>query len=44
MILNLAQELNRVYQYPLFLVFLDLRQDYDNFECGHLLNTLEGYG
>ena len=40
--LNLAQELSRIDQYPLFLVFLDLRKAYDNVDLEVLLMTLEG--
>ena len=31
-------------QDPLFLVFLDLRKEHENLDCGRLLKTLEGYG
>ena len=42
--LNLAQELSSMDQDSLLLVFLDLRKEYDNLDCGQLLKTLEGYG
>ena len=42
--LNLAQELSRIDQDPLFLVFLDLRKAYVTVEQEHLLIKSEGYG
>ena len=42
--MKLAQELDRVYRNPLFLVFIELRKSYDNVNRGHLIQTLEGYG
>ena len=41
--LNLAQELDRVYQYPLFLIFLDLEKSYNTVYRGNLLTDMEGY-
>ena len=41
--LILAQDMSSVYQYPIFLVFLDLRKLYDSLYQGRLLKTLEGY-
>ena len=40
--MNLAQGLDIVDQYPLFLVFIDLQKVYDTVDCGLLMNTLEG--
>ena len=37
------QELPNVDQYPLFLVFLDLRKAYNNLDCGWLLQMRSGY-
>ena len=42
--LKLAQELSRIYQDPLFLVFLDPRKAYGTMDQDLLLITLEGYG
>ena len=42
--LKLAHELVKIYQYPLSLVFLDRRKEYDNLELIRLLTTMEGYG
>ena len=42
--LKLVQELASVDQDTLFLVFLDLRKEYDNLDHDQLLKTLEGYG
>ena len=42
--LKIAQELASVEQYPLFLVFLDIRKACDNLDRGWLLQTLVGYG
>ena len=39
--LNLVQELARVDQEPLFLVFLHFYKSYDNLDRGRLLQTLE---
>ena len=41
---NLSQDLASVNQDSLFLVFLDLRESYDNMDCGWILKTFEGYG
>ena len=41
--LNLSQELESVFQEPLFLVFLYHRKSYEKLECGSLIPTLEGY-
>ena len=38
--LKLAQELSRVNQDPLFLVFMDLRKAYYNMDRGRILKTL----
>ena len=40
--LNLAQELARLYNYPLFLVLLDLQKAYDTVDTECLIQTLEG--
>ena len=42
--LKLYQELARIDQYPIFLVFLDIRKAYDTMDREHLFITLEGYG
>ena len=42
--LKLAQDLVRVNQCPLFLVFLDLRKAYGILNRGRLIRTLEEYG
>ena len=42
--MKLAQELTRIYQSPLFLVFLELRKAYDNVDQKHLRIIPEGYG
>ena len=42
--LNMSQGLSSIYQYPLFLVFLYLKNSYDMSDCLRLLNTLEVYG
>ena len=42
--LKLDQELSRIYQDPLFLVFLELRKAYNTVDQDRLLITLEGYG
>ena len=41
--LKIAQELYRIDQYTLFLVFLDLRNYYETVDLERLLITLEGY-
>ena len=41
--LKLTQELESVYQDPLFLVFRDIRKSCNNLDCGTLLQTLSGY-
>ena len=40
--LKLAQELARVYHYPIFLVLLDLQKSYDTVDTECLIQTLEG--
>ena len=40
---KLAQELVSVDQYPIFLVFGNIRKIYDNLDHGRLLQTLAGY-
>ena len=40
--LKLAQELARVYHYPIFLVLLDLQKSYDTVYTECLIQTLEG--
>ena len=42
--LNLAQENASLDQYPLLLVFLDLRKSYGTVDRDRLIITLEGYG
>ena len=42
--LKLSQELARIDQDPLFLVFMDLRKVYNTVDRDHLLITLEEYG
>ena len=42
--LKLTQYISRVDQYPLFLVFLDLRKSYDTVDRSRLIRNLEGYG
>ena len=42
--IKIAQELASVDQDPLFLLSLGLSKDYDNLDCGQLLQTLAGYG
>ena len=42
--LNLAQENASLDQYPLLLVFLDLRKSYGTVDWDLLIITLEGYG
>ena len=41
--LKLSQELARIDQYPLFLVFMDLRKAYNTVDQECLLITMEGY-
>ena len=41
--INIVQELEFFYQYPLFLVFLEHQKDYGNLDHGRLLQTFEGY-
>ena len=41
---NETQEISRVEQYPIFLVFLDLIKAYDTVDRGRVIRTLEGYG
>ena len=42
--LKLDQDLYRIYQDPLLLMFLDLYKAYDTLDWDHLLKTMEGYG
>ena len=42
--LKISQELSRIDQDPLLLVFMDLRKVYGTFHQERLLITLEGYG
>ena len=42
--LKISQELASVNQYPLFLVFLDLRKAYNTADCSRVIRTLDGYG
>ena len=42
--IELAQELASVHQYPLLLVFLDIKNPYDNLYCEQILKTLARYG
>ena len=42
--IKLAQDLARIYQEPIFLVFLDLPKDYDNLDGGCIIQILERYG
>ena len=42
--LKLAQELDRVDQYRLFLVFLGLSKAYKTIDYIRIIRTLEGYG
>ena len=42
--LNMTHYLANIYQYPLFLLFLDLRKAYDMLNQVCLLNTMKGYG
>ena len=42
--MNMEQELARLEQDPLFLVFVYLKNSYDTVDCGRLMMTLEGYG
>ena len=39
---KLVQELSRIYQYPLFLLFLDLNKVYNTMDWDRLLITLDG--
>ena len=41
---NETQEISRVEQYPIFLVFLNLIKAYDTVDRGRVIRTLEGYG
>ena len=41
--INMAQELARINQDPIFLVFLDSSEAYDTPDHGIILHTLEGY-
>ena len=41
--LRMPQELDSIYQVPLFLVFLNLKKSYDTVDHGILLTTLDGY-
>ena len=38
--LKTTQDLDRMYQYPLILVFLNMRKAYDTVDRGQLLTTL----
>ena len=42
--LKMEQDLASIYQYPLFLEFLDLRKGYDTLHRVRILQTLERYG
>ena len=42
--LNLAHEISRIDQYPIFLVLLDLMKAYGTVDRERLLITLKGYG
>ena len=42
--LKISQELAIIYQYPLFLVSLNLLIAYETLDHGRILTTLEGYG
>ena len=42
--LNTDQDMARIYQEPLFIMFLYLWKIYDTLDRGRLLQTLEGYG
>ena len=42
--LKIARELASIYQDPLFLLFMDLRKDYNTVDWDCLIITLEGYG
>ena len=41
--IKLAQEFSILYQDPIFLVFLDLRESYENLDCGRLIQKLARY-